>query len=91
VTFAKTYLVFGLNQTYHYFPIFANIITKATCQSGTDHWQLALAFQVDEDMIEEWIDTYKDFRRAAIADDAVENSLIHLALGYEYHDVEIFG
>lgn len=77
-----------------YLPIFANI-AKVMCQGGAAYWQLALAFQVDEDTIHEWIRTHKDFAAGCkygmnFADDTVERSLYQLAVGYEYRDVKIF-
>lgn len=77
-----------------YQPLFANI-AKVMCQGGAAYWQLALAFQVDEDTIRDWIRTYKDFAAGCkygmnFADDAVERSLYQLAMGYDYQDVKIF-
>lgn len=77
-----------------YQPIFANI-AKVMCQNGAAYWQLALAFQVDENTIREWTRTYKDFAAGCkygmnFADDTVERSLYELAVGYEHRDVKIF-
>lgn len=77
-----------------YVPLFANI-AKVMCQGGAAYWQLALAFQVDEDTIREWIRMHKDFAAGCkygmnFADDTVERSLYQLAVGYEYRDVKIF-
>ena len=77
-----------------YVPLFANI-AKVMCQGGAAYWQLALAFQVDEDTIREWIRAYKDFAAGCkygmnFADDTVERSLYELAVGYEHRDVKIF-
>lgn len=74
--------------------LFANI-AKVMCQGGAAYWQLALAFQVDEDTIREWISTHQDFAAGCkygmnFADDTVERSLYQRAVGYEYRDVKIF-
>jgi hypothetical protein len=81
-------------QVTKYVPLFANI-AKVMCQGGAAYWQLALAFQVDEDTIREWIRTYEDFAAGCkygmnFTDDTVEHSLYQLAVGYDHHDVKIF-
>jgi transcriptional regulator with XRE-family HTH domain len=77
-----------------YDPKFAKMATKA-CQAGFTDREVAELLGVSEVTINQWKLQHQDFALAmrvgkAPADDRVESSLYHRAVGYTYDSVKIF-
>lgn len=77
-----------------YKPEFANRAAIA-CQVGLTDYELAIVFGVSNTTIVRWRHQHPEFAEAlqagkALADDRVERSLYHRAIGYSYEAEEIF-
>lgn len=77
-----------------YDPSYVKQVEKL-CALGATNQEIADFFEVNVRTVDRWIVTHEDFCRAVktareVADDRVERSLYHRAVGYEQEAVKIF-